>query len=108
MQARRSLASRARGDRGARGRARRGVVVVGVPETAITEEAMTAERTRETDRGEAQCPSCGASIVQQLSVVGGMVWLLCARCGLRWSITDRRSPTASAYQGFERRRPVIG
>ena len=50
-----------------------------------------------------QCPSCGSTAVQRLSIVeSGRVWLLCRRCDLRWSIADRRSPSVSAYEGFER------
>jgi transcription elongation factor Elf1 len=56
-----------------------------------------------------QCPSCGSTAVQRLSIVeSGRVWLVCGRCDLRWSIGDRRSPGASDYRGFERRRPLLG
>jgi hypothetical protein len=55
-----------------------------------------------------QCPSCLATLVRQVSVVGGQVWLLCGRCSLRWTIRERRYESASPYRGFERRRPTIG
>jgi len=56
-----------------------------------------------------QCPSCGSTAVQRLSIVeSGRVWLVCGRCDLRWSIADRRSPLVSAYEGFERRGRLFG
>ena len=56
-----------------------------------------------------QCPSCGSTAVQRLSIVeSGRVWLVCGRCDLRWSIADRRSPPVSAYEGFERRGRLFG
>jgi ribosomal protein L37AE/L43A len=52
-----------------------------------------------------QCPSCGSTVVQRLSIVeSGRVWLVCGRCDLRWSIADRRSPRTTAYDLPERRR----
>jgi hypothetical protein len=55
-----------------------------------------------------QCPSCLATIVRQVSVVGGRVWLVCERCSLRWSMQERRLQPAAEYRGFERRRPLFG
>ena len=52
-----------------------------------------------------QCPSCASTSVQRLSIVeSGMVWLICRRCDLRWSIAERRLPSQFEYSGFERRR----
>jgi hypothetical protein len=59
------------------------------------------------DPDEQRCPSCLATIIRQASVVGGQVWLVCGRCSLRWTMRDRRSEPASAYRGFERRRPLF-
>ena len=64
------------------------------------------DRPRDVD--DQRCPSCEASLVQQVSVVGGTVWLVCGRCGLRWSIRERRVESSSEYRGFERRRPLFG
>ena len=36
------------------------------------------------------------------------VWLVCGRCGLRWSIRERRVESSAEYRGFERRRPLFG
>jgi hypothetical protein len=55
-----------------------------------------------------ECPPCLATIVRQVSVVGGHVWLVCGRCSLRWTIRERRDESASPYRGFDRRRPTIG
>jgi hypothetical protein len=64
---------------------------------------------RPHDLDEQRCPSCDATLVQHFSVVGGQVWLVCRRCGLRWSIRERRAESASSeYRGFERRRPLFG
>jgi len=55
-----------------------------------------------------QCPSCGSTAVQRLSIVEtARVWLVCRRCDLRWSIADRRSPSVSAHEGLERRGPLF-
>ena len=71
-----------------------------------TQTMTRPDRPRDVD--EQRCPSCEASLVQQLSVVGGQVWLVCGRCGLRWSIRERRVESDSEYRGFERRRPLFG
>ena len=55
--------------------------------------------------GVQQCPSCESAAVKGLSgVESERVWLVCGGCKLRWSIAERRSPSASEYSGFERRR----
>jgi hypothetical protein len=72
------------------------------------QEAMTTSEDDSEDRPGHLCPSCEATIVRVVSVAGGLVWLVCGRCALQWSIRDRRSTPISEYRGFERRRPVFG
>ena len=50
-----------------------------------------------------RCPSCESTAVLSASVEGGKVWLVCRRCDLRWSIPDRRTESATRYDGPERR-----
>ena len=48
----------------------------------------------------------GAAVIP-VSVVGPLVWLVCGRCSLRWSIQERRVHPAAEYRGFDRRRPLF-
>jgi hypothetical protein len=50
-----------------------------------------------------QCPSCGTTAVLRVSAGDGKVSFACRRCGLRWSISERRSPGRPRYTGLERR-----
>jgi hypothetical protein len=98
------------------GRSGRGELVPGgfteaYNETARREagrEKATMNAVDPEDRPAHLCPSCEATIVQPVSVAGGLVWLVCGRRALRWSIRDRRSTPISEYRGFERRRPLFG
>jgi len=44
-----------------------------------------------------QCVSCISTDVRRLSIVGSDVWLVCGRCGLRWSIRERRSASFTEF-----------
>jgi ribosomal protein L37AE/L43A len=46
------------------------------------------------------CPSCLSTLVRRLTAVPEKVWLVCGRCGLSWSITERRF-RRTAYDGPE-------
>jgi transposase-like protein len=51
-----------------------------------------------------QCPSCASTAVLKTLIEARKVWFVCPQCNLRWSIADRRSLTAFAHDGPERRR----
>jgi hypothetical protein len=59
------------------------------------------EQPADSDRQ--QCPPCGSSTVLPVSLEDGRVWFVCFKCVHRWSIADRRSPSAAPYGGRERR-----
>jgi hypothetical protein len=61
-------------------------------------KTMTApDRPRDVD--DQRCPSCEASLVQQLSVVGGQVWLVCGAAACVGVFGNAESSPASSIAG---------
>ena len=60
------------------------------------------------ERDAQHCPSCEATLVQEVSVVGPLVWLVCGRCSLRWSIQERRVQPSEMLARASCQRTLLG
>jgi hypothetical protein len=61
-----------------------------------------AERPGNPD--DQRCPSCDFTHPRQSHLRDArQVWFVCGRCGLSWSIADRRGSPSPPYDGVERR-----